>query len=212
MTTETDPKGRILKTAVDLFSKYGFRSISMDDIAHHLGMSKKTLYQYFSDKDEIVTLAIQNHLAYEREILQQIKTEAKDAVDFIIRVNNYLVRNIRETRSAAIHDLKKYHIRAWEYVEKFKSDFLLKAVAENLRTGVSEGNFRKGIHVDVIARLRLEEVSMLLNQDSFPKTHFNVAEASAIVLDHFIAGIATEKGLKLYTKYRGQESPATTIL
>lgn len=212
MTTEADTKKRILKTAVELFSRYGFRSISMDDIAHQLGMSKKTLYQYFSDKDEIVKLAIQNHLAQEREVLQQIKTEVKDAVDFILRVNTYLMRNIRDTSSAAIYDLKKYHGEAWELVGKFRTEFLLKTVRENLRAGIEEGNFRIDLNVDVIARLRLEEVSMLLNQDLFPRTQFNLAEVSASILDHFIAGIATENGKKLYRKYKNQENSVTTIL
>lgn len=213
MTTEpADTKGRILKTAVELFSKFGFRSISMDDISHQLGMSKKTLYQYFSDKDEIVTLAIQNHLAHEREVLQQIQSDVKDAVDFIIRVNNYLMRNIRDTSSATIYDLKKYHGRAWGIVENFRTDFLLKAVIENLRSGIAEGNFRSDINVEIISRLRMEEVSLLLNRDLFPQNSFNLAEVSSNILDHFIAGIATDNGRKLYKKYKNQENSITTIL
>src|SRR5262245_57365368 len=102
-------KQRILKTAVELFGKFGFRSISMHDIARHLGISKKTIYQYFADKDEIVTLAIQNHLAQEKQYLAQLQREAKDAVDFIIKVTNFLIRNIRGTRSSNIYDLRKYH-------------------------------------------------------------------------------------------------------
>ena len=76
MTIEaTETKGRILKTAVELFTKFGFRSISMDDISHQLGMSKKTLYQYFADKDEIVTLVIQAHLTQEKEMLKRASQE-----------------------------------------------------------------------------------------------------------------------------------------
>jgi AcrR family transcriptional regulator len=206
---QTETKTRILKTAVELFSKFGFRSISMDDISHQLGMSKKTVYQYFADKDEIVTLAVQTHLAQEKEALKKIQSEVKDAVDFFMRVNNYLMRNIRDTSSATIYDLKKYHGRAWKVIEHFRNDFLLKAVTENLRAGIAEGNFRPDISVEILARLRMEEVSFLLE---FSKEGFNLSEVSSNILDHFVCGIATENGRKLYRKYKDQENSVTTIL
>lgn len=209
---QAETKERILMTALDLFSKFGFRSISMDDIAHHVGMSKKTLYQYFADKDEIVTLTIENRLQQECKVVTKIQEETKNAVDFIIRINNYLTRNIRDTRSATIYDLKKYHANAWVVVEKFRNEFLLTTVIDNLRTGIAEGNYRSDINVDILSRLRLEEISALINNDFFPDKTFNLADVSSAILDHFIAGIATEKGMKLYRKYSNQENATATIL
>lgn len=213
MATETtETKGRILKSAVELFLKFGFRSISMDDISHELGMSKKTLYQYFSDKDEIVTLAVETHLREEKEMLKRLETEVKDAVDFFIRVNNYLLRNIREISSGTIYDLKKYHGQAWDLIDEFRNKIVLKSVSANLRSGIQDGYFRPDISVEIIARLRLEQASLLLNPDVFPKGAFDLAHVSATILDHFVNGIATDTGRKLYKKYKNEEKSMTSIL
>jgi hypothetical protein len=88
----------------------------------------------------------------------------------------------------------------------------LTTVNDNLRTGIEEGNFRSDINVDILSRLRLEEISALINNDFFPDKTFNLADVSSAILDHFIAGIATEKGMKLYRKYSNQENATATIL
>jgi TetR/AcrR family transcriptional regulator, cholesterol catabolism regulator len=208
----SDTKGRILKSAVELFAKFGFRSISMDDISRDLGMSKKTLYQCFSDKDEIVTLVIKARLSKEKQYLRAIQREAKDAVDFLVKVNTFLMRNIRETSSATIYDLKKYHSNGWGAVEEFRNEFLFKAVRDNLIAGMREGHFRPDINVEVLSTLRLEEISMLLNEDLFPKSSFNLPDVAYTILDHYVAGIATDHGKTLYKQYKQQEKSLTTIL
>lgn len=212
MTAETsEARARILKTAGMLFSKFGFRSISMDDISQHNGISKKTLYQYFSDKDEIVTLAIQGHLSTEKEMLRQIQAEARDTVDFLISANNYLMRNFRETSPATVHELKKYHQQAWDVIDNFRKEFLLNVMAENLRNGIAEGNIRPGIDMDILSRLRLEALSLVIDPDVTQKDSFKATEVSWVLLEHFIAGIATDNGRKLYRKYVKEYNRETKI-
>src|SRR5690606_30762261 len=190
-------KDRILKGASALFTKYGFRSVSMDDIAHYLGMSKKTIYQHFADKDEIVNLVIAQHLAQMKISLQLISDEASDAIDFLIKVNQRLTESLRDTTSALVLDLRKYHQSAWQKVEEYRTTFLFRLLLENIRKGMEQGIFRSDVNAEVIARVRLEEASLPLHPDVFPREKFDRAEVSGAILDHFITGLSTTKGMKL---------------
>ena len=206
MSMDDNNKERILTCAADLFLKFGIRSISMDDIAHQLGISKKTIYQHFSDKDDIVTRVMEQYLSHERSALQSLKERAKDAVDLLIGINSYLRRNLRETTTSMIRELQKYHTKAWSLVNDFKKDFIYDIISQNLSAGMRDGHFRNDIDPAVTSRIRLEGVSMAFNEDVFPKGKFNVIEVSDSILDHFILGIATEKGRQLYMKYKTQQA------
>lgn len=201
---DRNSKERILKVAGELFNKYGIRSISMDDIAHHLGISKKTIYQYFSDKDEIVTLTISQYLGHEKDRVKLIQAEASDAVDFLIKVNQYLRSNIRETTTSIVFELHKYHHKAWTLLEEFKKEFLYTVIRKNVESGIRDGHFRDDINPEITSRVRLEEASMPFNEELFPKNRFNIIEVSDNILDHFVLAITTDKGRKLYQRYKTQ--------
>ncbi len=203
---DNDTKNRILRGATELFAKYGFRSVSMDDIAHHLGISKKTIYQHFSDKDEIVNLTIAHHLSDARSYLQAISENASDAIDFLIKVNQRLTQSLQETASGLVLDLRKYHQSSWKQVENFRKAFLFQLLLRNIQLGIEAGVFRPDINADVIARLRLEEASMPLDSEVFPREKFDRATVSFAILDHFITGVSTEKGMKLYHQYKGSNN------
>ncbi len=204
MEEKTEIKNRILKAAYELFKKFGFRSISMDDIARQLGMSKKTLYQSFADKDEIVTLAMEEYIAHQEEELKELRAHTTDAIDFLVRMNETLTRNIKDTNTALVHELKKYHAHAWSLIEKFRNEFLFTIIVDDLQSGIREGNFRSDFNPHVIAKVRLEETSLALDDNVFPKDEFNFGEVSLALLDHFMHGITTDKGKKIYNQYKSQ--------
>src|SRR5688572_17265720 len=106
-------KNRILECAKELFLKYGIRSISMDDIAHHLAISKKTIYQHFSDKDDIITSAMRESTNEKKDILLSLRKDAADAIDMMIKIHQYIQKNFNETTAALLYDLQKYHDGAW---------------------------------------------------------------------------------------------------
>lgn len=201
---EQDIKQKILKEASELFKKFGLRSISMDDIARHLRISKKTIYQYFSDKDEIITISLQQHLRSERTYLKSLKQEATDSIDFLIKLNYFVLRHINRVNTTVLFELHKYHTNAFNLITSFGKDFLLQIVLDNLKEGVSEGNYKEEYNLEVIARLRLNQCSMSLNDALYPRNQFKPEEVAREILDHFIAGIATEKGKRLYRKHKAK--------
>jgi TetR/AcrR family transcriptional regulator, cholesterol catabolism regulator len=193
---------RILTSARELFQRYGIRSITMDDIAHHLGISKKTIYQHFSDKDDIVTLSMRHHIGAERTALLELKKQSKDALDLLIRIHHYLQKNLTHSTSALLFDLQKYHSKAWDLLNEFRYDFVGDFVRTNLETGIEQGFFRDDMNIEIVTKIRLEEIMLAHNDSVFPRDQFNAAEVSSSILEHFIFAITTDRGKKLYKKYR----------
>jgi AcrR family transcriptional regulator len=210
---ETDVKAKILKGAEELFKKYGVRSISMDDIARHLSVSKKTLYQHYADKEDIVTMACKAHLEKNAEEFDHIRNTAKNAIDELAKLSVCLKRNMQELNPSLLFDLQKYHPRAWAEWVNHKNKFIRCAVVRNLLQGIEEGYFRPEIDAEVIASVRLELVQLGFDEEIFPRERYRLPEVQMQIFDHFVYGLVTDKGRKLYQKYKevNNHHPSTTI-
>jgi AcrR family transcriptional regulator len=201
---ETDIRTKILKGAENLFMKYGVRSISMDDIARHLSVSKKTLYQHFEDKEDIVTITCQAHIDGISREFEEIRDKSKNAIDELARISGCLRQNTAEMNPSLLFDLQKYHPKAWSYWLDHKNRFIKESVARNLEQGIAEGYFRPEIDVEIIARMRLELVQLAFDDQLFPASQFRLIEVQMQIFDHFVFGLLTEKGRKLYQKHKDQ--------
>lgn len=202
MTQEAEHKKRILDVARNLFQQYGIRSISMDDIAYNLGMSKKTIYQHFTDKDQIVMLATQESINEKKVALEEITSTSANAVDVLVRVYQFLSLDVRQTTSQLINELKKYHVQAWKVVQHFKSNVVARVINTNLTEGVKQGYFREDIDPGIITRVQMEDISLIYNEEIFPHDQYEQAKVSRCILDHFMMGISTAKGRKWYSRYK----------
>ena len=107
-----EPKERIQVKAQELFLRFGIRSVSMDDIANHLGMSKKTLYQYFADKDELVDAVIHDHINEIQHECAHCRTNAKDAVHEIFLTMDHITDELSNMNPMVLYDLEKFHHRS----------------------------------------------------------------------------------------------------
>lgn len=210
---ETDIKSKILKGAEELFTRYGVRSISMDDIARHLSVSKKTLYQHFVDKEDIVTMACKAHLERHAKEFEEIRDKAKNAIDELAGLSVCLKRNMQDMNPSLLFDLQKYHPRAWAEWQQFKNKFIRASVVRNLKQGIEEGYFRPELNPDVLSAVRLELVQLAFNEEIFPREQFKLTEVQMQIFDHFVYGIVTEKGKKLYQKCKevNNHQPSTIL-
>jgi TetR/AcrR family transcriptional regulator, cholesterol catabolism regulator len=207
-------KEKILKGAEDLFMKYGIRSISMDDIARHLSVSKKTLYQHFADKEDIVTMTCQAHLDRNSKEFNSVRDRSKNAIEELANLSTCLKRNMEDLNPSLLFDLQKYHPKAWSVWLNHKNKFIRESVARNLKQGIEEGYFRPEINPDIIAAMRLELVQLAFNEEVFPREKFRLADVQMEMFEHFVYGLVTEKGRKLYQKYKekvNQHQPTTII-
>lgn len=200
-------KEKIQKGAEDLFMRYGVRSISMDDIARHLSVSKKTLYQHFADKEDIVTITCQSHLNRNVNEFQSIRKTAKNALEELAQLSCCLKKNMQEINPSLLFDLQKYHPKAWNVWLNHKNKFIRESVVRNLKQGIEEGYFRPEIDPEVIAAVRLELVQLAFNEEIFPREKFRLPDVQMQIFDHFVFGLLTDKGRKLYLKYKEVNIP-----
>jgi len=209
---ELDNKEKILKGTEDLFMKYGVRSVSMDDIARHLSVSKKTLYQHFADKDEIVMKVSQAHCERNLKMTNDIIDSAENAIDELAKFSVMLKKQMEELNPSLLFDLKKYHSKAWSVWVDFKHRVIRESVVRNLIQGIAEGHFRPELNSEILATARIVMVEAAFDDQLFSRDKFNIVEVQSQLFDHFVFGLCTEKGRKLYQKYRESiNNPLQTI-
>ncbi|MBB2146780.1 TetR family transcriptional regulator [Pedobacter sp. LMG 31464] len=202
-------KEYIIEESDKLFCQYGFKSVTMDDIAKHLGMSKKTIYQHFSDKDELVNILIKDKLTNQNCTMDFCASNAENAVHEIF----FAITNIHELLTSMnpklFYDLQKYHPKAWLHFKEFKENNLGKCIFENLERGIKEGLYRPEINKDILTQMRLDQVDLLFNQhDHYTKNKYNIAQVMAEITEHFLYGVCNQKGLEKINYYKQQSTQA----
>ena len=194
-------KERILEKATDLFMRYGIRSITMDEIAAQLGISKKTIYQFYADKDEIVDAVVSQVTQKNETDCAASRGESENAIHEIFLAIEQTEEMLKGMNPVIMYDLEKHHPRAFKKLRDHKLQFLFKAVKENLQRGVEEELYRPDINTDIIARHRIESVFMAFNPDIFSHNKYRVNDVLYEIDNLFLHGITTLKGRKLVEKY-----------
>jgi len=199
-----DVKERILVKAEELFLQYGIRSISMDDIANNLGMSKKTLYQYYADKDELVDAVVDGHISMIETDCMSSRKDAKDAIHEIYITMERILDEFSNMNPMLLYDLEKFHFRSYRRFKDHKDKFLAQIIRQNIEWGIRDDLYRENINVDVMSKYRLESMMIPFNVAVFPPGKYNLATLSECIIEHFVYGLATIKGHKLIQKYNQQ--------
>ncbi len=199
-------KEKIVKGAQGLFIQYGIRSVSMDDVARALSMSKKTLYQHFSNKNELVTQAVENYMNEEMDEFSEIHDNSDNAIEELFYLSKCVRQHVFKLNPSMLYDLQKYHADAWDIFYRFKNRFLKGQMVGNIKKGIAEGHYRKEVDPNVISTLRLESVQMVFNEQVFPRSDFNFRDVQIQLFDHFVHGILSDQGKKLYIDYQTKEA------
>jgi len=194
-------RDNIIEATSELFNQYGIKSITMDEIASHLSISKKTIYQYFKDKDELVCKVLERDLEFDMEEIERITQNSSNTIEEIYELSKFLRRHVFNLNPSLLFDLKKYHPKAWKVFEDFKSNVFKASIVDLLTRGITEGYFRKDINPEVLALLRMEEVQIPFDNTIFPRDRFDFREVQMEFYDHFIHGIITEKGRIMLEKF-----------
>lgn len=195
-------KDRILNHAAALFTRNGIKSVSMDDIAADLAMSKKTLYKWFENKDQIVLGTMMQHLSNTQCECTALITSASSAIEELFRMMEWMKAEFLNVHPSIFYDLKKFHPTTWQLWLSHKHEFVLTQIVDNLRRGMAEGLFRADLDVEVLARLRLGQIELLFDHSLFPPKQFDLQRISVAFIEHFMLGIASPKGHQLINELR----------
>lgn len=174
----------------------------MDDIARHLGISKKTIYHFFKDKNELVVELVKKKLKEDEEQINDIIKRSGNVIEEMINMMKCSEDIFSRINPIVIHDMQKYHSDAWKQFQKFKADVLIRTLEELLVKGMKQGYIRPEIDVKIMARMRVNQVEMGFNTILFPVAEFNTWKVQYQFLEHFNYGICTLKGYKLLDEYK----------
>lgn len=181
----------------------------MDDIAKQIGMSKKTIYQYFADKDELVYAFMQIGM---EEQMREMKAVAEQSENVIEELHLSMIKTremFSKVNPMMLFELKKYHPKAWELFHQCKEGEIQEHLIKTLQKGIKEGFFRSNIDVEILARMRVELFQIIFDSKVFPPTQFNFLEVNLQLFEHFVYGIITLKGLNLLNQYKKQNQEAS---
>lgn len=203
-------KERIQQKAGELFFRYGIRSVTMDEIASQLGISKKTIYQFYSDKDSLVKDIFTGITDENKKKCIQFKDVSENAIHEQFLAADSAQEIFNNLNASVLYDLNRFHPSAFAEFEKFKKQFLFNCIKENLQRGIKEGLFRKDVDINIITWLRLEMISGIFNYEEVISGRTKPHHFEDVMKDFFLHGICTSKGLTLLSKYKHQRQKKST--
>lgn len=201
-----EPKERILLKSHELFSRYGIRSVSMDDIAAQLGISKKTVYQYYADKDELVNAVFNGVMEENKQQCCMNKNQGENAIHEVFLSFDMVQEMLANMNPSVLFDMQKYHPSAFKKFQDYRNNFLYQLIRDNIERGIKEGLYREDIDVDVLTRFRIHSIMLAFDAEVFPANKTNLVYIELQLLEHFLYGLATTKGQKLIQKYKNQRT------
>lgn len=194
---QLDERGlRIIQEAAKVFWSKGIRSVTMDDIARELGVSKKTIYLYVRDKNDLVTRVLMNTSCRFQDHIREIQEQSLNAIDEMYAIAQYIAGESTKMHPSLYFDLAKYHPDACRIMDQGKQVEVVDMVAANMHKGIKEGLYRENLNVPLIAKLYVVRFDQVMSVEMGRLTeHYSMAEINWELFRYHIRGIASKKGI-----------------
>ncbi|MGB6153596.1 MAG: TetR/AcrR family transcriptional regulator [Pricia sp.] len=187
-------KEKILDKATELFLDLGFKSVTMDDLANEIGISKKTIYSHFRNKTKLVEETTSSLFSTISTGIEQIRGLNKNPIAELYEIKKFVMIHLKNEKSSPQHQLQKYYPRIYETMHSRQFDIMQECIEDNLRRGVEQGIYRDNLQIDFISRIYFSGVTSIKNQKLFPMHAFPVSSLMDDYLEYHLRGIVTPKG------------------
>ena len=198
-------KEKILQKSEELFLRYGLKSVTMDDLARQLGVSKKTLYQFVENKADLVEKIMHMHIAAEKALMEKVRADSGDAVEEMIQIARYAIQQLRKLSPTLVYDLQKYYQNIWQLIQNLHSVHVHSLIKDNIERGIKQGVYRTDLDADIIAKIYVLGTLAVVDENSFPQKAYNKETLFVEFIKYHLQGITSEKGLELYKKHLNKE-------
>ena len=189
---------------------YGTRSVTMDGIAAALGMSKRTVYENFKDKTDLVHTCIKAIISQHEERNQEIISAKVNVIETIFSFIQEGIKAMSSINPVFFYDMKKYYPDKWKDIQKNNERTALKLTNELLNKGIIEGIFRNDINIPIVSKLFHEQMNLLADGNIFPHNEFDHADLFQNLVINFMRGICTSKGITLINKITSDKKITST--
>ena len=182
---------------MDMFLNYGFKSVTMDDLAHEMGISKKTIYTHFENKTQLVEEGAL--YLYERisSGIDQIRSLNKNPIEELYEIKKFVMQHLKDEKTAPQYQLHKYYPKVSQMLYKKKFDVMLQCVGENFHRGIEQGIYRENLNVEFVSRIYFACGSIIKDQKLFPIEKFPSSKLVDDYLEYHLRGIVTPEGRKI---------------
>ncbi len=199
----------IIQKATEVFMQYGIKSVNMDDIARHLGISKKTLYKYVSDKKELVRKGMDMHCGAEDEFIAEIEKQGLNAIDENFEIMKFLSSMLKTLHPSIMFDMEKYHPEIWKEMKESRKEMTYGVVKRNLEKGKREGLYREDLDPTLIATLYINNIDAIFNFKNNPEMDLSILDQYLEVFRYHIRGIASSEGVEYLIKKVNEQKTNT---
>jgi len=188
----------IIERAGQVFMKFGIRSVTMKDVANQLGISKKTLYNHFTDKHELILKIIKAKIEQDIAVFRSASSKSQNAIEELHMHSKYVIETFKAINPSVFHDLKKSYPEAWQDIYNHKWDFVYHIILQNINRGIKEGLYRDDVHKEIYAKIYVSNVETVIESELFPWPAFKYEVVFRETFRLHIRGLANEKGLNYF--------------
>lgn len=198
-------KQQIITKSEELFMRYGIRSVSMDDIARELGISKKTLYQQVENKSDLIRQIFAERSLQERQAIEAMRQESDNAIEEMVEVARFMISRLRLVSPTSRYDLEKYYQEIYRELDHLHMTFFNRFIQENLIRGIEEGLYRRSTKVSLVAKFFVGMATRLAQNENFSVKEHSLEELVSQLFVYHMHGVASEKGMQVVREYLGHE-------
>jgi AcrR family transcriptional regulator len=185
---------KILQGAANLFMRIGIKSVSMDDIARELGVSKKTIYKHFSDKKDLVLKVIETDMEREMLSCNTCYNTDENAVQKMIDISKHISHQHKDINPTVIFDLQKYYPSAWAKINTFRTDFISNKIIQNIEEGQNETLYRQEIKPKIAAAMYVTLIQGMMQQMIQGDNNYDFKTLHLQMVSYHLFGICTQEG------------------
>lgn len=193
-------KEKIRDTATQLFLERGFKSITMDDIANEIGMSKKTIYNEYSNKTELINDCVMHKFCGLSDGIDLIIAMDKNPIEELYEIKKYVMFHLNEEKASPQFQLMKYYPNIFKTLKHLHFNKMQKCVLSNVKRGLKQEIYRDNLNAEFIARIYYSGMNSIKDQNLFPLDKFPVSKLMDSFLEYHLRGIVTPKGKTILNK------------
>ncbi len=190
----------IVKKATEMFMSFGFKSVTMDDIANELGISKKTIYQHFCNKHDLVEASTLNVFENVSCGIDGIREMGKNSIEEIFIIRSFMMQHLNNESASPFYQLQKFFPKIFSCLRAKQFEKMNGCMIDNLQRGIDNGLYRDNININFISRIYFTGLTGVKDQDIFPATMFNISDLTKQFLEYHLRGIVTAKGQVILEK------------
>ena len=207
MSEENEIKERIFLKAEEMFFQYGFSKVTMDEIASGLGMSKKTLYKFFSGKENLVRELIKERQCETEEHINEIWADKElDFVGKLKKMMNFIGRQSTKLRGPLFEDLRKSMPEIWNEVHDLKKNKGLEKATELFKQGIEHNVFRNDMGQEIVILMYTSSIQSIMNPETLSQLPISASQALETIFKILFEGILTDEGRMKYVSYPTDEN------